>query len=51
LESFEAARAIFSTANPLDVVDELTIDGGSLALWALPPNIIASRQDAEHAAT
>jgi hypothetical protein len=29
---------------------KLTIGGGSLALWALPPSIVASRHDAEHAA-
>jgi hypothetical protein len=36
--------------NPLDVVDELTVGGGSGTLRARPPSIIASRRDAEHVA-
>ena len=36
--------------NPLDVVDELTVGGGSRALRARPLGIIASRRDAEHVA-
>ena len=34
--------------DPLDVVDEVTIGGGSLALRARAPGIIAGRRDTEH---
>src|SRR5260370_24734072 len=36
--------------DPFDVVDELTIGGGSPALRARAPGIIADRRDPEHAA-
>jgi hypothetical protein len=45
-----AIAAIGVAVNPLDVVDELTIGGGSWALRARPPGIIAGRRDAEHVA-
>ena len=48
------ARAAIASAgvamDPLDVVDELTIGGGSWALRARPPGIIAGRRDAEYVA-
>src|ERR1700754_481319 len=50
MDARAAIAAIGIAVNPLDVVDELTIGGGSLTLWARPPGIIASRRDAEHAA-
>src|ERR1700737_4026417 len=36
--------------DPLDVVNEVTIGGGSPALRARAPGIIAGRRDTEHAA-
>src|ERR1700745_3543169 len=46
-----AAIAVIGVAvNPPDVVDELTIGCGSLALRARAPGIIAGRRDTEHAA-
>jgi hypothetical protein len=42
-----AIAAIGLAVNPLDLVDELTIGGGSRALRARPPGIITSRRDAE----
>src|SRR6266550_5038773 len=46
------ARAAIAAAcvavDPLDVVDELTVGGGSRALRARAPGIIAGRRDAEH---
>ena len=50
MDARAAIAAIGIAVNPLDVVDELTIGGGSLTLCARPPGIIASRRDAEHAA-
>ena len=48
------ARAAIASAgvamDPLDVVDEVTIGGRSLALRARAPGIIAGRRDREHVA-
>src|ERR1700731_4340388 len=48
------ARAAIASAcvavDPLDVVDEVTIGGGSPALRARAPGIIAGRRDTEHVA-
>src|SRR6266852_2685362 len=48
------ARAAIASAgvavNPLDVVAEVTIGGGSLALRTRAPGIIAGRRDPEHVA-
>src|SRR6201997_482886 len=44
MDARAAIAAIGIAVNPLDVVDELTIGGGSLTLWARPPGIIASRR-------
>src|SRR5258706_7752193 len=48
------ARAAIASAgvavDPFDVVDELTIGGGSPALRARAPGIIAGRRDTEHVA-
>src|SRR5207248_7775458 len=43
-----AIAAIGVAMDPLDVVDEVSIGGGSLALRARSPGIIAGRRDAEH---
>src|SRR6266567_1091262 len=45
-----AIAAIGVAMDPLDVVDEVSIGGGSLALRARSPGIIAGRRDAEHVA-
>lgn len=50
MDARAAIAAIGLAVNPLDVVDELPIGGGSLALRARPPGIIADRRDAEHVA-
>src|SRR5258705_10834554 len=50
MDARAAIAAIGVAVNPLDVVNELTIGGGSRALRAHPPGIIASRRDAEHVA-
>src|SRR3979411_1595492 len=47
----DARAAIASTCvamDPLDVVDEVTIGGGSPTLRARAPGIIAGRRDTEH---
>jgi hypothetical protein len=48
------ARAAIASAgvamDPFDVVDEVTIGGGSSALLARAPGIIAGRRDTEHVA-
>jgi len=48
------ARAAIASAgvamDPLDVVDELAIGGGSPALRARAPSIITGRREAEHIA-
>src|SRR6202790_1657966 len=49
----EARTAVASTGvavDPLDVVDEFTVGGGSPALRACAPGIIAGRRDLEHVA-
>jgi hypothetical protein len=50
MDAWAAIAAIGVAVNPLDVVDELTIGGGSRALRACPPSIISGRRDAEHVA-
>ena len=50
MDARAAIAAIGLAVNPLDLVDELTIGGGSRALRARPPGIITSRRDAEHVA-
>src|SRR4051812_26991631 len=50
MDARAAISAIGVAVNPIYIVDELTIGGGSRALRARPPGIIASRQDAEHVA-
>src|SRR6201998_4146340 len=50
MDAGAAIAAIGIAVNPLDIVDEFTGGGGSRALRARPPSIIASRRDAEHAA-
>lgn len=50
MDARAAIAAIGVAVNPLDVVDEITIGGGSQALRARPPGIIAGRRDAEHVA-
>jgi hypothetical protein len=45
-----AVASVSFAMDPLDVVDEVTIGGGSAALRARPPGIIASRRDPEHVA-
>jgi len=48
MDARAAIAAIGVAVNPLDVVDELTVGGGSRALRARPPGIIAGRRDTEH---
>src|ERR1700758_2382596 len=50
MDARAAIAAIGVAVNPPDVVDELTIGCGSLALRARAPGIIAGRRDTEHAA-
>jgi hypothetical protein len=50
MDAGAAIAAIGIAVNPLDIVDEFTVSGGSRALRARPPGIVASRRDAEHAA-
>jgi hypothetical protein len=50
MDARAAIAAIGVVVNPLDVVDEFRVGGGSRALRAHPPSIIASRRDAEHVA-
>jgi hypothetical protein len=50
MDARAAIADIGVAVNPLDVVDEFTVGGGSRALRAHPPSIIASRRDAEHVA-
>src|ERR1700739_1485254 len=50
MDAGAAIAAIGIGVNPLDIVDEFTVSGGSRALRARPPGIVASRRDAEHAA-
>jgi hypothetical protein len=50
MDARAAIAALGVTVNPLDIVDDLTVGGGSRALRARPPRIIAGRRDAEYVA-
>src|SRR5882672_6131897 len=50
MDARAAIAAIGVAVNPLDVVDELTVGGGSSALRPRAPGIIAGRRYPEHVA-
>jgi hypothetical protein len=50
MDAWAAIASAGLAMDPLDVVDEVTIDGRSLALRARAPSIIAGRRDGEHVA-
>src|SRR5438067_12386433 len=50
MDARDTIAAACIAVDPLDVVDEFTVGGGSLTLRPRAPGIIASRRDPEHIA-